>query len=139
MRISRFFLGRLLMVVLICFSTGTLTVGETQLVAHAKVPFEFWVGDTRLAAGDYELKHVVSPTLVVFTNKSTNIATEAYLLPVDSEPVKQSEAKLIFSVQNGSHYLYQINGTFGTRVMTAQYGAPKPTGDKRAEVPILYQ
>lgn len=139
MKIATHRLTSLVLTLLVLCYSGTPAIGQqAQRTAHVKVPFEFWVGDTPLSAGDYQLRHVLSPTLVVFTSKQTKIATEAYMLPVDDEPVKESEAKLVFSVNNGRHSLYEVDGVFGTRVMTAQYGSPKPTGDNRVEVPMAY-
>lgn len=118
---------------------ATSSFGQATRSAYAKIPFEFWVGDTRLPAGTYQLSHVISPTVVVLTGDGTKMGAEVYLLPIDEEPVQESEAKLIFLVQNGNHYLYQVRGRFGTRILTAQLGLPEPKGDQRLEVPIVYR
>lgn len=125
-------------VALCCLATIS-TAQQAQRTAYAKVPFEFWVGDTRLSAGEYQVKHVISPTLVVFTKKDSRVATEAYLLPVNNEPVSESNAKLVFSVHNGRYSLYEVQGVFGIRRMTADYGEPEPTGDGRVEVSLSYR
>jgi hypothetical protein len=97
------------------------------------------LGDTGLPAGAYELTHAISPTLVVFSGMKPETSTEAFLLPVDEEPVKQSDAKLIFALRNGNYYLYEIQGRFGTRMMSAEYGFPEPKGDRRVEVQVTYR
>src|SRR5690349_15443562 len=90
------------------FSLGVFSSGQTNRTAHVTVPFEFWVDGTRLPAGTYELTHAISPTLVVFSGMKPENSSEAFLLPVDEDPVKQSDAKLIFAVRNGNYYLYEI-------------------------------
>ena len=121
------------------FCLGVSSFGQTNRTAHVTVPFEFWVGDTRLPAGTYELTHAISPTLVVFAGVKPDLSSEAFLLPVDEAPVKQSEAKLIFALRKGNYYLYEIRGRFGTRMVSAEYGFPEPKGDQRLEVPVIYR
>ena len=121
------------------FCLGAFSFGQTNRIPYANVPFEFWVGDTRLPAGAYELTHAISPTLVVFSGMKPETSTEAFLLPVDEEPVKQSDAKLIFALRNRNYYLYEIQGRFGTRMMSAEYGFPEPKGDRRVEVQVTYR
>ena len=121
------------------FCLGAFSFGQTNPTPYANVPFEFWVGATRLPAGTYELTHATSPTLVVFSGMKPETTTEAFLLPVDEEPVKQSDAKLIFALRNGNYYLYEIRGRFGTRMITAEYGFPEPKGDRRVEVQVTYR
>jgi hypothetical protein len=128
-----------LFVVISIFCLGTFSFGQTSRTAYVTVPFEFWVGDTRLPAGTYELTHAISPTLVVFAGMKPDTSTEAFLLPVNEDPVKQSDAKLIFALRNGNYYLYEIRGRFGTRIMSAEYGLPEPKGDHRVEVPVTYR
>ena len=130
---------RFLFVLISILCLGTLSFGQTNRTAHVTVPFEFWVGDTRLPAGAYELTHAISPTLIVFAGMKPGTSTEAFLLPVDEDPVKQSDAKLIFALRNGNFYLYEIRGRFGTRMMSAEYGFPEPKGNQRVEVPVTYR
>jgi hypothetical protein len=103
------------------------------------IPFDFWIQDTKLPAGSYEMNHVTSATLVVFTSSDGRRSSEAFLLPVNDDPVTPSEAKLVFLVQNGQHYLYEAWGVYGRRIVSAQYGIDAPKGDARIEVPVLYQ
>jgi len=107
--------------------------------AQVTIPFDFWIEDTKLPAGNYQMTHLTSPTLLVFTNTESKGTTEAFMLPVDADPVKESRAKLVFLVQNGEHYLYEAWGVFGRRVVTAQYGTAIPSGDNRVEVPLVYR
>lgn len=128
-----------LFVLISIFCLGAFSFGQTNVTPYASVPFAFWVGGTRLPAGTYELTHAITPTLVVFSGMRPETSTEAFLLPVDEDPVKQSDAKLIFALRNGNYYLYEIRGRFGTRMMSAEYGFPEPKGDQRVEVPVTYR
>lgn len=107
--------------------------------AHVVIPFDFWLENTKLPAGTYEMRHVSSPTVVVFTSADARRATEVFMLPVNNDPVKENQAKLVFVVQNGQHYLYEAWGLYGKRIVTAQYGMPSPTGNMRVEVPVVYR
>lgn len=107
--------------------------------AHVVIPFDFWLENTKLPAGPYEIRHVTSPTVVVFTSSDAKRATEVFMLPVNNDPVKENQAKLVFLVQNDQHYLYEAWGVYGKRIVTAQYGTPAPTGNMRVEVPVIYR
>jgi hypothetical protein len=123
-------------VLLLLVTVGT---AQTQKVAHATIPFQFWIGDSPLPAGDYQIEHEVSPTLVLFRLNGAKTANQAFMLPIDEDPVKESDFKLVFKDQNGKHYLYEVWGKYGKRVLTAVYGLPNPTGDSRVEVRIIYR
>jgi hypothetical protein len=133
--LSRFLLTICFGLVL-CMHADAATKEKT---AHVTIPFDFWIQDTKLPAGTYEVKHVSSPTLVVFTSSERRRSTEAFMLPVNNDPVKPSEAKLVFLVQKGEHYLYEAWGIYGRRIVTAQYGIAEPSGDRRLEVPLVYE
>ena len=127
--------------VTVCFGLVLLPSADAaeSKTAHVVIPFDFWIQDTKLPAGTYEMKHVTSPTLVVFTSSDSRRSTEAFMLSVNDDPVTPSQAKLVFLVQNGQHYLYEAWGVYGRRIVTAQYGMQAPKGNNRVEVPILYQ
>jgi hypothetical protein len=118
---------------------GTLANGQQPTVARAIIPFPFWIGDNPLPAGDYEIQHVISSTLVLF--RSTNGATtqDAYMIPLDDSPVKPNQAKLIFRIQDGRHYLYALWGVYGKRVLTAESARPAPAIDSLIEVHVAYR
>ena len=129
-------LGMLCSVLLLAVTRAN---GQQPKVAQATIPFEFWIGDNPLPAGDYEIQHVVSSTLVLF--RSTNGATtqDSYMIPLDDSPVKPDQAKLVFRVQKGRHYLYGFWGVYGKRVLTVESGQPAPPKDSRLEVPVVYR
>jgi hypothetical protein len=126
----------------VCFGLalfGRADAADKPKTAHAVIPFDFWIGDTKLPAGNYAMRHVSSPTLVVFTSSADKSSTEAFMLPINNDPVQENQAKLVFLIQNGQHYLYEAWGVYGKRIVTAQYGVPAPTGDKRVEIAVVYQ
>jgi len=107
--------------------------------ARVTIPFDFWVQDGKLPAGVYEISHINSPTLVVFTSSDAKRSTEVFMLPVNNDPVKENESKLVFFVQDGQRYFYELWCIYGKRIATAHYGKEAPSADSRVEVPIVYQ
>src|SRR6266446_2498612 len=110
---------------------ATPGIAQKPQIAHATIPFEFWIGSTQLPAGDYQIEHEVSPDLVFFRLKGGKTANEAYMLPIDEDPVKESDFKLVFKTQNGEHYLYEVWGKYGKRILTSAYGLSNPTRENR--------
>jgi hypothetical protein len=119
--------------------TGTRANGQQPKVAQATIPFQFWIGDNPLPAGDYEIQHVISSTLVLFRSTNGGTTQDAYMIPLDDSSVKPDQAKLIFRVQDGKHYLYAFWGVYGKRVLTAESGRPAPATDGRVEVHVVYR
>jgi hypothetical protein len=127
---------------LVCFVVllgASRGIAQKPQIAHAKIPFEFWIGDSQLPAGEYQIEHVVSPTLVLFRGNDGKTVGEASMLPMDQSPVKKGDFKLVFVVQDQRHYLYEVWGAYGKRQMTSAYGLKEPTGENRVEVPIVYR
>jgi hypothetical protein len=129
----------LMMVCSVFYLPGTRVTGQQKQIAHATIPFQFWIGDNPLPAGDYEIEHVVSSTLVLFRSKNGNAVQDAYMIPLDDSVVKPDQAKLVFRVQNGKHYLYAFWGVYGKRVLTFESGRPTPAADIRLDVPVVYR
>jgi hypothetical protein len=136
-RVTRF--DHLLPVCFVVLLLAAPGIAQKVRVAHADIPFEFWIGNNQLPAGDYQINHEVSPDLVLFRLQGGKGANEAYMLPVDSDPVKESDFKLVFKTQNGEHYLYEVWGKYGKRILTSAYGLPNPTRENRVEIPIVYR
>jgi hypothetical protein len=118
---------------------GTTVTGQQRKIAQATIPFQFWIGDNSLPAGDYEIEHVVASTLVLFRSKNGKTSQDAYMIPLDDSVVKPDQAKLVFQVQNGKHYLYAFWGVYGKRVMTSESGRPAPAIENRLDVPVVYR
>jgi hypothetical protein len=135
---SREWIGLGLLCSVLLFA-GTPANGQQPKVARATIPFQFWIGDNPLPAGDYEIQHVVSSTLVLFRSTNGAATQDAYMIPLDYSTVKPDQAKLVFRVENGRHYLYGFWGVYGKRVLTAESGQPAPPNDSRLEVPVVYR
>ncbi len=114
-------------------------VAQKQSVPHATVPFEFWIEGYRLPAGDYQIESLQSTSYLLFRSTDGRIIQVAYALPLDDDPAKESDCKLIFRIKDGRHYLYGGWGPFGRRVLTGESVRPVPSGDDRAEVPLIYR
>ncbi len=128
------FLGSLAVLILVGQATA-----QKQRIAQATIPFEFWIAGNRLPAGDYRIEEVESTTYILFRSADGKTTQDAYTLPIDDNPVKQSAAKLVFRIQDSKHYLYAGWGQYGRRVLTVEAGRAAPSGDNRVEVPIIYR
>ncbi len=113
--------------------------GQTQPKAQATIPFEFWIGGSRLPAGQYIIERVESTSYLLFRSSDGKTIKDVYTLPLDDQPAKQDEATLVFRIQDGKHYLYGGWGAFGSRVVSLESTRPAPSGDDRAEVKIIYR
>ncbi len=114
-------------------------MAQKQKTAEATIPFEFWIAGNCLPAGVYQIEDIESTVYILFRSTDDKIVQDAYTLPLDDYPAEQTDAKLVFRIQNGKHYLYEGWGSYGRRVVTAEYGRPAPSGDNRAEVHIIYR
>jgi hypothetical protein len=129
----------LMMLCSVFYLPGTRVTGQQPKIAQATIPFQFWIAGNALPAGDYQIEHVVSSTLVVFRSKNGDVVQEAYMIPLDDSLVKPDQAKLVFRVQNGKHYLYALWGVYGKRVLTSESGGPAPAADSRLDLPVVYR
>lgn len=118
---------------------GSRVTGQQPKIAHATIPFQFRIGDNPLPAGECQLEHVVSSTLVLFRSKNGDAVQDAYMSPIDASIVKPDQAKLVFRVQDGKHYLYAFWGVYGKRVLTFESGRPALAIDSRIDVPVAYR
>ena len=124
-----------LLALLLLVGQGT---AQKQTMAQATIPFEFWIAGNRLPAGDYQIEHIDSRAYILFRSTDGKIVQNAYTLPLDDDPVKASDAKLVFRIQNGRRYLYGGWGPYGQSVVTVESVRPAPSGENRVEVPIIY-
>jgi hypothetical protein len=99
---------RLLTVVSLLVLLPLVGQGAAQTVteAHARIPFEFWIEANHLPAGNYQIEQIESIPYLLFLNTDGNVAGGAYTVALDKTPVKESDARLIFRIQDGRHYLY---------------------------------
>ena len=133
-RLMAIFLSSLTLLILAGQGTA-----QKQKIAQATIPFEFWIAGNSLPAGAYQVGHVESTAYLLFRSTDGKIVQDVYTLPLDEDPVKESEFKFVFRIQDGRHYLYEGWGPYGRRVVTVESGRPAPTGDERVEVPVTYR
>ncbi len=112
---------------------------QKQRVAQATVPFEFWVEGFQLPAGANQIAPLESTSYLLLRSTDGKILQVVFTLPIDDDPAKADESKLVFRIENGKYYLYGGWGRFGRRVLTGESVRPVPSGADRAEVPIIYR
>ena len=112
---------------------------QEQKAAEASIPFEFWIGGSRLPAGVYRIEHLESTSYFFLRSADRKTAQAVYTLPVDDSPATDGDSKLVFRIANGRHYLYGGWGPFGRRVVTAESTRPVPSGYNRADVLVTYR
>jgi hypothetical protein len=122
--------------------TAAVAVGQARLqppappIATALIPFDFWIGNTHLAAGEYALYPVLRlNTLVLLRNTKTNAQEQVFLVPT-GEQARSGEYKLIFVVHTGQHYLQELWESDGKAVVTSQIGITTAPSDTRMDVPL---
>jgi hypothetical protein len=124
----------LLLALLVSFSARLLA--QQYVTAYATIPFAFDAGGKIFAAGDYILDSSV-PTFVVIRSKDgkrfTQVPTVVY-----GEPVKESEAKLVFVKRDGKYVLHELWGVLGRRTMTSELADKPAVETETKEVPLTY-
>ena len=124
----------LLLALLLSFSGGVLA--QQYVMANCTIPFAFDAGGKTFPAGDYILDSSV-PSFVVIRTKDGKQSTEVPTV-IYGEPVKKSEAKIIFAKRDGKYVLYQLWGVLGKRTISPELG-DKPVSEKDTkEVPLTY-
>jgi hypothetical protein len=112
---------------------------QTLMEAHATIPFEFWIEGNHLPAGNYQIEQIESVPYLLVLQPGGYIAAGAYTVAVDKDPVKDSDARLIFRIQDGKHYLYGGWGPYGKHVLKAESKQAAPSGDNRVEIPVGFR
>ncbi len=124
------------------FLVFSLLVGQvraqTVREAHARIPFEFWIEGNHLPAGNYQIEQIESIPYLLVLEPGGYLSGGAYTVAVDKNPVPDSEAKLIFRVQDGKRHLYGGWGPYGKHVLRAESKLAAPSGDNRVEVPVSF-
>ncbi len=112
---------------------------QKRMIAYATIPFEFWLAGDRLPAGSYQIEVIEATEYVLFLSVDGKVVDGAYTLPLDEDPVKDTDARLIFRIQDGRRYLYGGSGSYGKRVVKAESTRPAPSGNNRVEVPVTFR
>ena len=125
--------------------TVAIAVAQTRArpaappIATAQIPFDFWIGDTHLPAGEYVLYPVLRlNTLVLLQNTKTDAAEQAFLVPT-GDPVGSGDHKLVFLEHAGQHYLRELWDADGKAILTLQVGTSVGPVDTRNDVPLVDQ
>jgi hypothetical protein len=124
----------LLFALVLSFSGQILA--QQYVTANATIPFAFDAGGKIFAAGDYIVDSSV-PSFVVIRSKDGKQSTEVPTI-VYGEPVKKSEARLIFVKRDGKYVLHQLWGVLGRRTMTPELGDDSAAEKDTKEVPLTY-
>lgn len=117
------------------FALAQASTVSTTCAGTAEIPFDFWIGDSHLGAGNYLLDCTISRTLVAFRNIKTNDQEQAFFIPID-EGAPTSDYKLIFVLHDGKHYLQEMWNRDGRAVLTSRFGVAGSAGDTRDEVTV---
>ena len=131
-----------IIVILSCALSANAASGQTALVrgpatAAAHIPYDFWIGGTRLPAGDYSVSPG-APSVVVFWNEKVAIGEQAFLIPTGNS-VANGHFKLIFVLRDGKHYLREIWYSEGQAVLTSAFDFPRTARDRETEIKLLEQ
>ena len=137
--IQRWTILRILCCCILTLLCTRSSLAQGRQSVEATVPFSFWVDGSELPAGRYQIEHIDSSTYFVLRSKDAKGFHSVYTLPLDEDPIKEQNAKLIFRFENGKYYLYGGSGPFGGRVVTVESSRLAPSGDSRVEVPIVYR
>jgi hypothetical protein len=124
--------------------TAALAVGQdnprppSPAIATAKIPFDFWVDDTRLPEGEYALYSVFRlNTLVFLRNTKVDAQEQGVFLMPTGDPVASGDYKLVFVVHEGQHYLREIWASNGKAVLTSQFGIDVAPADTLSEIRLV--
>lgn len=125
-----------LVVLALMLSFSGRVLAQKYIVANATIPFPFHAGEEEFAAGDYVVDSSI-PTFIFIRSKDGKHFTEVPTV-IFGQPVKKSEAKLIFVRRDGSYVLDAVWGVLGQRRMTAELARRSVVGEETKEVPLTY-
>lgn len=114
----------------------TLGMAQSQPVASANIPFEFFAEGERMPEGDYTISPM-SSGILLFHNKKTG-ATKQVFTARFGEPVEAKDARLVFVLFKEQYRFVGLRGIDGTWRVTAHYFTDLPEGATRHEIPVTY-
>ena len=90
--------------------TGACCVGlQAQIPdARANVPFDFWVGQKLLPAGDYTISHTASGAIIISELERKARSTATFLAGTVSRPESQGAGLLEFNRYGNTYFLQKI-------------------------------
>jgi hypothetical protein len=96
-------------------TAGLLLLGAAALPAQnlkADIPFDFYIGDTKLAAGTYQLlngSELQASSYWRFRSATSGRSTMAFMpIPVTTDSVQVTQPSLVFKCAQGECELYEI-------------------------------
>jgi hypothetical protein len=84
---------------------ATVSMAQTKVVAE--IPFEFYVGDTKLPAGAYEIK-VTSPTTIRVMSASGSDSVSTLVMSQIRRTSTIGQSKLVFTVYGSDYFLSEV-------------------------------
>jgi hypothetical protein len=129
-------LASLCLVLALLSMTSERVLAQRYVAANATIPFSFHAGTETFAAGDYIIDSSV-PTFIFIRSKDSKHFAEVPTV-LFGQPVKKSEAKLIFVKRDGSYVLDTLWGVLGKRRMTSELVTTSNGTEETKEVPLNY-
>ncbi len=129
-------LASLFLVLALLSMTSERVLAQKYVAANATIPFSFHAGTETFAAGDYVIDSSV-PTFIFIRSKDSKHFAEVPTV-LFGQPVKKSEAKLIFVKRDGSYVLDALWGVLGKRRMTSELVTTSNGAEETKEVPLNY-
>jgi hypothetical protein len=94
--------------VLLAGSLVLNTQASTRMSVSANIPFDFYVANSKLSAGEYSIRETNSGTSVLLIQKKEGVDA-AYVLSVGATPKSSSDSsKLVFNKYNEDYFLSKI-------------------------------
>jgi len=115
----------------LCLTVGLITAAFSMglhaqvLDARANVPFDFWLGQKLMPAGEYSIYHMATGA-VLMRGENGELTSAVFLGQSLSRPDTRSEGKLEFNRYGNTYFLSKIwNPHQGDG-----YGVPKSSREK---------
>lgn len=129
-------LASLFLVLALVSLTSERAFAQRYVVATATIPFSFQAGAETFAAGDYVIDSSVPSFIFIRSKDSKHYAEVPTVL--FGQPVKKSEAKLIFVKRDGSYVLDALWGVLGKRRVNSELVTTYNGAEETTEVPLRY-
>jgi len=95
------------------------------LDAHANVPFDFWLGQKLMPAGEYSIYHLSSGAVWI-RGGNGELTSAVFLAQRISHPTARDEGRLEFTRYGNTYFLFQIWNPY----QADGYGVPESTREK---------
>jgi hypothetical protein len=92
---------------------------------RANIPFDFWLGQKLMPAGEYSIYHMATGAMLIQGGGRVR-ASAVFLAQTASRPEQQKEGKLEFTRYGGSYFLSKIWNPY----RAIGYGVPKSSREK---------